>query len=462
MFEDPWKKKVLCCLSGPTLNMRNATDQSGQETFDLAKWDIIVREKGKFILKRVQGDYQVQLKAESPAEAELWVQKLNAATALARQIPNNPGYFQPDPNEDRARQQEDFERAEAERAARERAELIKMQEEQQRVAQHLAELAHKQALERAQMAEIARQNAEREAAERAQQAELARISVEREAERARQAEMARLRAEQEAAEQAQHVEMARVNGERQSAEKMKQEEMSRLAHQAELSRIHEEQVARKQAEQDRLVPDREVAEAAARLHQAALAMQAGEQQTQDRLEKESAARILQQELNRMMYGIDDSDRARAPGDAGRQMSPAPMSMPQPQIVRVQRVEYHAGVPPPASLPADARLMPLSSPAVAGRAPQVPAPPLPAAPLSRAARCEARVTLAPCGPREASWTDSSMSQGAGWPHGVHQPHSRLEEFPHQFCSISRASVPPRLPPPSPPPPPSYHSPRTCGV
>jgi hypothetical protein len=286
MFEDPWKRKVFCCLSGSMLNMRNASDQSGQESFELGKWDVVVREKGKFILKRVQGDYQVQLKAESPAEADLWVQKLTAATAAAKQNSNST-HLQSGSNDraqqEAARMQETAERLErerlnaerldrqererkaAEQAEVERVEHERMLAEQRRQAQLIADLANRQAIERAQQAELSRLNAEREAAERAQQAEMARQNAEREAERAHQAELARLNAEREAAERVQQAEWARLNEEREAAERAQQVEEAR-------ARAEREAAARaQQAEGARMQMEREAAEAAERLRQAEMA-----------------------------------------------------------------------------------------------------------------------------------------------------------------------------------------------
>jgi hypothetical protein len=284
MFEDPWKKKVFCWLSGNMLNMRNASDQSGQETFELGKWDLIVREKGKFILKRVQGDYQVQLKAESPAEADLWVQKLTAATAAAKNIANSSHLIAG--ANDRAQQDEvssmrensdrlEMERVNAERASRERqaaeqaererAEHERMLTEQRRQAQLIAELANREAIERARLAEIARVNAEREAAERAQQAEMVRQNAEREAARAHQAELEILNAEREAAERAQQSEWARLN-EEQEAQQAEQNRVNAEWQQAEEFRVSAEREAAaqaQQAEEARMKMQREAAEAAA-------------------------------------------------------------------------------------------------------------------------------------------------------------------------------------------------------
>jgi hypothetical protein len=310
MFEDPWKRKVFCWLSGNMLNMRNASDQSGQESFELGKWDVIVREKGKFILKRVQGDYQVQLKAESPAEADLWVQKLTAATATAKKLSEASDRAQ---QEEVARMQENAERLEkekisaeridrqnrerqaAEQAEIERAEQERMLSEQKRQAQLIAELANRQAIERAQLAEIARLNAEREAAERAQQAEMARQNAEREAERAHQAELARVNAEREAAERAQQAELARLNEEREAAERAQQADEARANAERQAAALAQ------QAEEARMLMEREAAEAAERLRKADMARLNAQQEASNNpnlLEKEHAARAQQDQTGR--------------------------------------------------------------------------------------------------------------------------------------------------------------------
>ena len=351
MFVDPWKRKVFCWLSGYMLNMRNASDQSGQESFELGKWEVIVREKGKFILKRVQGDYQVQLKAESPAEADLWVQKLTAATATAKNVLEANDRAQ---LEEAARMQENAQRLEMERinaermnrlererqaveqAEMERAEHERMLAEQKRQAELIAELANRQAIERAQLAEIARLNAEREAAERAQQAELARQNAEREAERAHQAELAR----RDAAERAQQAEMARLNEEREAAERAQQAEEARANAEREAAALAQ------QAEEARMLMEREAAEAAERLRQAEMAMLNAQQETSNNpnlLEKEHEVRAQRDHTGR----TDTNQLVKTLAIAGQhevQRHPEVRQILAPRVQQGNRANISSGEP----------------------------------------------------------------------------------------------------------------------
>ncbi|KAJ1475386.1 hypothetical protein T484DRAFT_1909725 [Baffinella frigidus] len=87
-FEDPWKAKVLCWVKGGMLQLKLAeggggkTGFQGQEGFDLAKWKVEKGDKGRFSLVAEKAE-PLRLKADTAAEAELWVAKLKTAHVAA-------------------------------------------------------------------------------------------------------------------------------------------------------------------------------------------------------------------------------------------------------------------------------------------------------------------------------------------------------------------------------------------
>ena len=85
-FEDAWKQKVLCCLEGSLLSMKtmNGSKLQSEERLDITQWIVEATatgnpsERSKFFLTREQ--QQIKLKADSIAEADLWVRNLKTAS----------------------------------------------------------------------------------------------------------------------------------------------------------------------------------------------------------------------------------------------------------------------------------------------------------------------------------------------------------------------------------------------
>ena len=94
-FEDAWKQKVLCCLEGSLLSMKtmNGSRLHTEERLDITQWSVEAtvtgneNEKSKFFLTRAQ--QQIKLKADSIAEADLWVKTLKAASRRRIEAPSS-------------------------------------------------------------------------------------------------------------------------------------------------------------------------------------------------------------------------------------------------------------------------------------------------------------------------------------------------------------------------------------
>ena len=90
--------------------------------------------------------------------------------------------------------------------------------------------------------------------------------------------------------------------------------------------MRDEAYRAREAEQARLDGEREAAEAAERLRQADLARQrAAVQQDYDKMvhEGESAARVMQREINRLISEQEEAERAKADSEAMRQTGAPP-------------------------------------------------------------------------------------------------------------------------------------------